>query len=77
MPFINYVPFDRAKAMTDAVNNAETEQQHRDARLRLEGYKQRCEEIGQTWPCVELDLSADESRPMCCGIYNDWQPVEN
>lgn len=74
--FVSYVPLDRARAMVDAVNSAITESGHQYAKARLEGYKQRCEEIGQTWPCVELDLSDDADRPMCCGEYLDWSPAQ-
>jgi len=75
MPWIRYTPLRHAKPMVGAVNNARTEQEHRDAKMRLEGYKKRCEEHGETWPGIELDLSADDQdRPMCCGEYIDWKP---
>ena len=82
MPFVNYVPIDRAAKMVRAVNEAKTEKEHRNAELRLEGYRQRCEELGQTWPCCELDLifeevdtNTNEFRPSCCGQFLDWQPI--
>lgn len=76
MPMVSYVPFERAKAMVDAVNAAKTETEHRAAQLRLEGYRQRCKEMGQEWPCIELDLSEEDDRPMCCGEYLDWEPAQ-
>lgn len=72
MAWVNYVPFERAKAMTDAVNNARTIAEHRDADHRLQGYQQRCKEMGQMWPCVELDLADETDRPLCCGVWLDW-----
>lgn len=77
MSWFQYVPIEKALPMVEAVNNATTEREHRDAQLRLEGYKKRCEEIGQTWPGCDLDLHfmAITDRPMCCGEYLDWQPA--
>jgi hypothetical protein len=79
MPWIEYVPMHRALPMVEAVNNATTEREHREAKIRLEGYKQRCEEMGQRWPGVELDLHFTEiaDRPMCCGEYLDWHESSN
>ena len=76
MSFVIYTSFDRALPMVEAVNNAKTETQHREAQLRLEGYKKRCEEHGESWPCCQLDEHFDDGsdRPMCCGIYLDWEP---
>ena len=74
MPFIKYVPIERALPMVEAVNNAKTEREHRDARYRKQGYKQAYEEMGYMWPVIELDLHFMEhtDRPMCGGEYLDW-----
>lgn len=74
MPWAEYVPLARALPMVEAVNNATTEREHREAKLRLEGYQQQCEEVGQEWPCYALDLHFMEvtDRPLCCGEYLDW-----
>ena len=77
MKLIVYVPIDRALPMVEAVNFAKTEWEHREAQLRLEGYKQRCREMGQMWPCCDLDMHfMDEDRPMCCGEFLDWRPKQ-
>lgn len=74
--FVSYVPLDRAKAVVDAVNNAKTKSEKWEAELVMRGYQMRCEEIGQRWPCIELDLSLpDDGRPVCCGVYLDWEPT--
>jgi len=73
-----YVPMDQAIAMVAQVNNAETKQEHRDALMRLKGYKQRCAEICQLWPCRALHyyFASIDDRPTSCGIYMDWQPAD-
>lgn len=78
MPWIKYVPMERALPMVEAVNSATTERDHRDAKNRLSGYQKRCEEMGQTWPCCDLDFHFMEAdRPMCCGEYLDWREPTN
>lgn len=79
MPFVKYVPINRAAEMVRAVNNATTRREHRDAQLCCEGYMKRCEELGQVWPGIELDLmfsevdpQTGEYRPTCCGEFLDW-----
>ena len=77
MSFVFYVAADRAIAMVEQVNSAKTETEHHDARMKLLGYKARCEEMGQSWPAVELDFHfEDGDRPTCCGEYLDWAPTK-
>lgn len=75
--FVTYVPMDRAKPLVDAINKAKTKQEHEEAKLIMKGYQMRCEEMGQQWPCIALDLSLpDDDRPACCGEYLDWEPAQ-
>lgn len=77
---VRYTNIDRAINMVEAVNNAKNEREHRDARLRLEGYMIRCDEHGERWPAVELDLHFGDGngRPTCAGVFLDWkEQMEN
>lgn len=72
MPWVRYVKIEHAERMVRAVNDARLEIWRDNARQRLAGYKEACEDMGLTWPCIELDhIFEDGGRPMCCGEYLD------
>lgn len=75
--YMNFVPLEKALPLVEAVNNARTVREHELCKERLRGYMQRCEELGQMWPCIALDLAlSDNGMPTCCGEYLDWEPTE-
>lgn len=63
--------------LLDAVNYAKTEAEHRDARKRLDGWREGIRDAG-----VRLDLCAAHldylsngvDRLMCAGVFLDWKP---
>ena len=82
--WVRYVPIDKAAKMVRAINEAKTEREHREAQLRLEGYKKRCDELGQQWPGCKLDMvfteidpDTGQERPTCCGEFLDWKEATN
>ena len=75
MPFIIYAPTKTCIELVRTINDAKTRQEHDKARWIAQGYRQRCEELGELWPCCSLDDCFEEGdRPMCCGEYLDWVP---
>ena len=80
MSFVQFVSLKDAAKMVRAINEAKTEREHLYAQIRCEGYEKRCDEMGEKWPCCELDTlftevdpTTGEERPTCCGEYLDWR----
>lgn len=71
---------DKHMELIDAVNNAATEHDHWTAHCRLEGWRDGVRDAGRRVDLIAADLEqferGFESRPMCCGVFNDWQPHE-
>lgn len=65
--------------MVDAVNAATTEVEHREAELRLEGWREAADHFGHGWSGLTADNHSmakyGEDRPMCCGVLLDWRPT--
>jgi len=65
--------------MIDAVNNATTEYEHREAQHRLDGWRVAADYFGHGWSGIEADLHTmdvhGESTLMCCGVLLDWKPA--
>ena len=67
--------------MVEAVNTAKTEREHREADLRLEGFRKAIECVCPG--CLGMFLIAADlhyinqgiDRPMCCGVWMDWKPT--
>jgi len=74
MPWVRYVKIEHAEKMVREVNEARTAISRDQARLRLHGYQQACEDMGLMWPGTELDhIFEDGDRPTCCGEYLDLE----
>lgn len=61
------------------VNNAKTEYDHRRAEAFLRGYRQALNDLQAPYDWTDADLhheGADAERPMCLGVFLDWQPSE-
>ena len=71
--------FDKHIGLVEAVNNARTRAEHRDAEQRLRGFRDAlyCMENtpGHFIECDLHYLSQGIDRPMCCGVWLDWEPV--
>jgi hypothetical protein len=64
--------------LVEAVNSALTEAAHSDARLRLEGFREAVDIVGERH-LIALDnhyLDQGIDRPMCCGVWLDWEPIK-
>ncbi len=74
-------------ALVDAVNAAKTQQEHDRAESKLDGFRRGLEAAGLTPDLCACDIHVqpallttpeselDSLRPMCCGVYLDWQPA--
>lgn len=61
----------------DAVNSADSEIQHTLAERELYGFRRALEalNINQLMECDWHYLNKGIDRPMCCGVFLDWQPA--
>ena len=68
--------FDKHIELVEAVNSATTQEAHYHAQLRLGGFRDALEIIGvlQLCECDNYYLDKGIDRPMCCGVWLDWQP---
>jgi hypothetical protein len=69
--------FDKHVELMDAVNFARDERTHREAELRLEGFRTALRVIYPHYQWTECDLwylDLGCSRPMTCGRFIDWKP---
>ena len=63
--------------LIEAVNNAETEVEHYYRYERLRGFRDGLEAAGRRVPLCDADnhyLYQGIDRPMCCGVWLDWEP---
>lgn len=63
--------------LIESVNNSKTEQEHWSARQRLNGFRDALDIIGvnQLCGCDNFYLDKGIDRPMCCGVFLDWEPT--
>lgn len=70
---------DRHLELVDAVNDARTHQDHRDAELKLSGFRDALEHLGHRGFLINADIHSmkrfGEDRNMCCGVLLDWMPL--
>lgn len=62
-----------------AVNGAETTLEHQLALAALHGFRDGAEAAGRAVNLLDADyhyLDLGSERPMCCGVFLDWQPKE-
>lgn len=66
--------------LIDAVNNAKTKQEHWDAGSKLQGWRQGVRDCGREPDLCAADLEqferGHENRPMCCGVFLDWEEAK-
>ncbi len=64
--------------LVEAVNNSKRELEHNAARQRLDGFRDALDICGikQLIDCDNYYLEQGIDRPMCCGIFLDWQPYD-
>lgn len=63
----------------DNVNNANTFQEHRDKKQYLNDWRAGVKAAGEKLDFCGADLDQIDrgfsNRPMCCGVFSDWQPT--
>ena len=66
---------DKHIALVEAVNNATTEQEHRECEIVLNTFRETLSLLGHEPNLMACDmhyLSQGIDRPMCCGVFLDW-----
>jgi len=73
---------DKHLEMVRAVNDAKTEREHREADLRLQGFRACADIVCCESFFGEMLMAADVyyanagiGRPMCCGVWLDWKAM--
>ena len=64
--------------IVESVNNAQTNSEHQTASSRLDGFREALNLMGIN-QLIECDMHYIEQgvdRPMCCGIFLDWEPPQ-
>jgi hypothetical protein len=63
--------------LVDAVNEAKTEIEHRRSEVYLNGWRQGMADAGRELNLCHADLEQFDrgftERPMCCGVFLDWE----
>ena len=69
--------FEKHIELVKMVNSADSERQHQIAEERLRGFRDALEiqGINQLNECDLYYIEKDIDRPMCCGVFLDWQPA--
>lgn len=65
--------------LLDQANYAETEMERRDGVQFLHGWRQGIEDAGIKLDLCAADLEYDSrgvDRPMCAGLFLDWEPAK-
>jgi len=62
--------------IVESVNNAQTNSEHQTASLRLNGFREALNLMGinQLMECDMHYIEQGIDRPMCCGVFLDWEP---
>lgn len=68
--------------LVEAVNNAKTLVEHQTAETRLRGFRDALEayrtDAGYGQMLMDCDMHYIRQgidRPMCCGVFSDWEPA--
>jgi hypothetical protein len=63
--------------LVDAVNDATTQRAHSDAWMVLRGWREGMADAGREVDLCHADLEQFDrgftERPMCCGVFLDWE----
>ena len=69
---------DKHIELVDAVNNSKTIAEHDRNYWFLAGWRAGQADAGYIVDLIAADLvqfeRGFENRPMCCGVFSDWQP---
>lgn len=63
----------------EAVNNSRTKREHNDRQQHLWGWREAMRVVGYDLDMCAADMHYIDQgvdRPMCCGVWNDWKPLE-
>ena len=67
--------------LVEAVNRAVTEDEHRMAQAQLDGFRSALDVLGHTGQqyvsCDMHYINKGIDRPMCCGVFLDWEPEKD
>lgn len=65
--------------LLEAVNNAKNQIEYDCAYYRLRGYRDALDVFGlnQLMECDWHYLNQGIERPMCCGVFLDWEPAQS
>lgn len=72
--------FEKHIELLEAVNNSETVDEHNYRHAVLIGFRDALLVIGVNQLCecdmfyIDKELPAEECRPMCAGVFLDWEP---
>lgn len=73
-------PHDEHIKRIDAVNAAKTRSEHTLAAAELAGFRDGLEVAGVRLSYIACDETqfarGHQDRPMCCGVFLDWEPEE-
>lgn len=74
-------PHEKHMQYVDAVNNSTTDWEHAIAEATLRGFRDGLEVgLGRSINLIACDMTqferGHEERPMCCGVFLDWEPTE-
>jgi len=69
--------FEKHIELVVKVNSADSELQHTMAERELYGFRMALEalNINQLMECDWHYIDQGIDRPMCCGVFLDWQPA--
>ena len=68
--------FEKHIVLLEAVNNAKNQHEYDMAYQRLRGFRDalECLAINHLVECDWHYIDQGIDRPMCCGVWLDWQP---
>ncbi len=74
--------FEKHIELIEAVNNSETVDEHTYRHSMLIGFRAALSAQGINqliecdWHIMEKENKDESKRPICCGVYLDWEPKE-
>jgi len=80
MLFVTYTHPNEHIRLVESVNNAKTKREHDLADAHLYGWRQGVKATGGDVDVCGADmfyLNQGIERPMCCGVWLDWEPAAN
>jgi hypothetical protein len=70
---------DKHIKLVEAVNNSKTESEHYANNRQLKGFREALDimKINQLMDCDWHYINQGIDRPMCCGVFLDWEAGDN